>query len=748
MRMARLWRAIWLLALVLAGFGGGTQVAHAQVTIALPQLAAPAPAPAAASPPAALPSPEAPPVIAFAPDSLGAALLVTLSTQLNAVADDIVHIVRAVTDFPLLWGWVRRLATDRQQQIAILQASWRLALVMGLGIGAEFLVRRALRGVVISLRRHVPAAPGEDLPEDAQVQADAEQGQTEWAGRRASLVLAVRRLPYVVASFLLDLLPVLAVIATGAVLLSAGMTSTLISRLVILTVLNGYVGWRLIVALARTIAAPNAPRLRLLPIDRAQAHVMVHEVSMLAAIAIGGYAIAEDALLFGLYKLAHDALVKLIVLVLYARVVRIVLRNRRLVKNMIRAPEDQFGALAVLRNVLAGSWHRIVILYLLALWLVWALDVTDGYQRMRQMMIGSVVVITAIRFADSAIFGAINRAMSTAEGLDDKYPGLGSRLSGYHAAARWTTNALVTVLALLGFGEAAGFNVLSWFGPSSLGVRAASALVTIGVTLLLALIVWEGTNIAIEQHLANLTRSSQLSRSARLRTLLPMLRTTLLFTVCTVAGLVTLSEIGVNIAPLLAGAGVVGLAIGFGSQKLVQDIITGLFLLLENAMQVGDVVTLGGLSGTVEALSIRTIRLRALDGAVHIVPFSAVTTVSNMTRDYSFALVDVTVGVNEQPDRIADLLREISERMRAEQPWRGRVLADLEVFGLDRFSDFGWVMRSRIKTLPGAQWGVSREFNRRIKNRFDELAIESPITSYRALGIPTPQVTTIVRKAE
>jgi moderate conductance mechanosensitive channel len=132
-------------------------------------------------------------------------------------------------------------------------------------------------------------------------------------------------------------------------------------------------------------------------------------------------------------------------------------------------------------------------------------------------------------------------------------------------------------------------------------------LASIAVTVLLALVAWEFANAAIERHLARLTRESQAARSARLRTLLPMFRTTLLVTILVVTGLIVLSQIGVNIAPLLAGAGVLGLAIGFGSQKLVQDIITGLFLLLENTMQVGDVVSLGGLSGTVENLSIRTI---------------------------------------------------------------------------------------------------------------------------------------------
>ena len=303
---------------------------------------------------------------------------------------------------------------------------------------------------------------------------------------------------------------------------------------------------------------------------------------------------------------------------------------------------------------------------------------------------------------------------------------------------RGLLNIIVGAVAMVLVLEVWGFDAFAWFSVDALGGRLLNACGTILATLVLAVATWEGVNALISHHLATLARSAQLARTARLRTLLPMIRTSLLVTVCMVAGLVMLSEIGVNIAPLLAGAGVIGLAIGFGSQKLVQDIITGIFLLLENAMQVGDVVTLGGMSGTVENLSIRTIRLRAVDGAVHIVPFSAVTTVTNSTRDYGFAVFDLNVGVNEEPDRIAAVLREIAAKMRTESPWRGLILADLEVMGVERFLATVWVMRVRIKTLPASRWSVSREMNRRIKFRFDELAIESPMTSYRALGIATP----------
>jgi small-conductance mechanosensitive channel len=682
--------------------------------------------------------PEKAPVIALAPNSVGAQLLYGVSEEIAGLSDQAVHVVRTVTDFPLLWAWLTRLATERQTQLAILDALWRMLVVLGVGVGAEFLARRALRIPIAALSAKAPAVPGHGLGE-VQGIADAEAGQTEWMRRRASAVGLVRRLPYMAGSFALDLLPVLVVIATGYALLASGMAGGLTSRLVVLAVLNAYVLWRIIVSVARAVASPASSKLRMIPISDSAARVIVSEIKVLAAVAVGGYVVAEAGLLFGLYQLAHDALLKLNALIVYGLVVRIVLRNRRGLKQALRAREGSTGVLAALRNAVASSWHRIIIVYLLALWLVWTLDIEDGFTRLLRLMLSAVVVAVLARLVSVALLALVDRGLRSMEGMDEKYPGMEARLSGYHAMARAGINIAIALAAVVLLFQSWGLDAIGWFAPRALGARVLAALGTIAATLLLALGVWEFVNAAIARHLAQLARNAQLARSARLRTLLPMFRTTLLVTVSLIAGLVILSEIGVNIAPLLAGAGVIGLAIGFGSQKLVQDIITGLFLLLENAMQVGDVVTLGGMTGTVENLSIRTIRLRALDGAVHIVPFSAVTTVTNSTRDYGFAVADVSVGLNEEPDRVADVLRDLAAQMRTEQPWRGLILADLEVMGLEKFIDTAWVLRVKMKTLPGSRWAVARELNRRIKYRFDELAIESPMTSYRVLSMaPAP----------
>ena len=190
--------------------------------------------------------------------------------------------------------------------------------------------------------------------------------------------------------------------------------------------------------------------------------------------------------------------------------------------------------------------------------------------------------------------------------------------------------------------------------------------------------------------------------------------------------MVTLSNIGVDIAPLLATAGVVGIAIGFGSQQLVQDVITGLFVLVQDTISVGDIVELGGHAGIVERISVRTIELRDLEGAVHTIPFSSVSTVRNLTKDFSYALMDVGVAYRENVDEVIEVIRQLGAEMEADADIGQFILAPIEIFGLERFDDSAVIVRVRIKTRVLKQWAVKRDFNLRLKRRFDELGIEIP----------------------
>ena len=185
-------------------------------------------------------------------------------------------------------------------------------------------------------------------------------------------------------------------------------------------------------------------------------------------------------------------------------------------------------------------------------------------------------------------------------------------------------------------------------------------------------------------------------------------------------------QIGIDVTPILAGVGVIGLAIGFGAQTLVKDIITGVFILLENSLSVGDVVSVGGSSGVVETISIRSIRLRDLRGNVHTIPYSEATTVTNMTKEYSYYLIEAGIAYRENYDTVVDIMRKVGEDLQRDPDIGSNILEPIEILGLDRFEDSAVIVRARLKTAPLKQWSVGREYNRRIKAAFDENGIEIP----------------------
>jgi small-conductance mechanosensitive channel len=655
-------------------------------------------------------------------------LLQTVSTQLGEVSHEIAETAEAVNHFPLVWRWLQNITEDPGTRFAMLDAAWKLVVVLGAAALAERGTTRLLR----NWRQMLDRRPVLDRVQPAPATAG-----TGTPARPTSLSL-LRRMPFVLLRLLIDLAPVAAFAILATLLLATPIGSPPNTRLVILAVVKAYLLCRLLNCLVRMVLAPTSPGLRMVHISDETAAYLARWLRRILAVGIFGDAIAEVALLFGLYITAYNTLLKLVFLVCHAFAVVIVLQCREKVTRRLRPSADSHGLMRVVRERLAASWHYIAIFYIVALWLVWALEVRDGITRLLHFFVVTLVVLGLARLAAIVLLGGLDRVMEMNDA--DQLSVIRLRAHRYHRLLRVLLTLLIAALASVALLQAWGLDAMSWFTSGAIGDRVASAIVDITLAIAFALVIWEAANAGIERHLAKLSKQGQLVRSARLRTLLPMLRSVLLVSVSLMAGLTVLSQVGLNTAPLLAGAGVAGVAIGFGSQKLVQDVITGLFLLLENAMQVGDTVSLAGLTGTVENLSIRTIRLRALDGSVHIVPFSAVTSVTNMTRDYSYALIEISVGLNEEPDIVIGVLRELVAEMREDPAWRLVLTDDLEVLGVDKFIDTAWVLSVRIKTLPTKRWAVQRELNRRIKYRFDELAIESPITSYKVLSaVPAPE---------
>ena len=257
-----------------------------------------------------------------------------------------------------------------------------------------------------------------------------------------------------------------------------------------------------------------------------------------------------------------------------------------------------------------------------------------------------------------------------------------------------------------------------WISSSGLRIM----LITVGMLLLFSLLqrVVERFRRLYEGRLFGPTELK------RADTLTQVIRDLARVVILGVGGMMVLSEVGVDLKPLLAAAGLGGLAIGFGAQSLVKDVISGFFILLEDSVRVGDVVEIAGVGGLVEEVKLRTIVLRDESGSIHVIPNGNINTVKNMTQLYSYYVFNIGVAYRENVDEVMALLKDIAEELRQDAEFADDILDPLEMWGVDRFADSAVIIKCRIKTKPIQQWRIGREMNRRIKNTFDAKGIEMP----------------------
>ena len=243
-----------------------------------------------------------------------------------------------------------------------------------------------------------------------------------------------------------------------------------------------------------------------------------------------------------------------------------------------------------------------------------------------------------------------------------------------------------------------------------------------------------------ERQLGEASTPDSVEHSKRARTLTSLIHNLTGAFIFASAGLMILDKLGVNITPILTGAGILGLAVSFGAQALVKDIISGFFLIIENQIRVGDSAEINGVSGLVEAIHLRTVILRDVRGAVHIFPCGSITMTTNLTKDYAYAVIDVMVPLERDPDAAIALLTAIGGELRSDAVWKDLVLEPLEVLGIDTIGPSGVTIRARIKTLPQRQWDVARELRRRVTRSFASQGIDLRAVQKMVLEQPTGPV--------
>jgi small conductance mechanosensitive channel len=321
---------------------------------------------------------------------------------------------------------------------------------------------------------------------------------------------------------------------------------------------------------------------------------------------------------------------------------------------------------------------------------------------------------------------ALNASLCYAVGHIPGHDGAAGR-KAIQKALRITRAAIALIFVLVGIvmiGSIWGVDIFAWMS-AGFASKLSHTLLTLFIVLVVTAVAFEASGLFIGYSLGRLKaqKGLDLRRGAQIDTLGPIIRRTLQAAILVVGAMTVLSQLGVQIAPLLAGAGVVGIAVGFGAQTLMKDFFTGFFLLIEDVVAVGDIVTIGNSTGEVEEMTLRYISLRDFDGTLHVFPYGEAQIIHNLTKSFSRYVFDLPVTLASDIDAAIRLIRETGETLQAEPEWKPLIIEPIEVMGVDMLADFGALIKARITTTPHERWRVGREFHRRIKLAFDGAGI-------------------------
>ncbi len=355
------------------------------------------------------------------------------------------------------------------------------------------------------------------------------------------------------------------------------------------------------------------------------------------------------------------------------------------------------------------------------------------------IIVGAYVAIGLIRF----IFHAISRQLTPKE---DREKGERIKLGGWTIAITRIAiyfGALLVILIVWGV-DLAGLMA----GPFGV-ILATFARVALTIVVMLALIdIARALITRVFSRISERARSPR--RAAQLRTVAPVVGGVITAILVVIATMMVMSNIGIEIGPLLAGAGIIGVALGFGAQSLVKDFLTGIFLIIEDVVSIGDVAQIGDAAGVVEDMSLRTIKLRAFDGTLQVIPYGEAQVIYNKTKDFSNAVFDLGISYSSDVIKALDLMKQVGDELRQDPEFGSQILQDIEVFGVDRLADSSVVLKGRMRTRPGSQWSVGREYLKRIKLAFDANGIEIPFPHLKLVppDEPIPVGETHPRAAE
>lgn len=625
-----------------------------------------------------------------------AALFDELSARFNQFADEVLAGSAIVMEAPRVVGWVQSQIFDSAMRERWIHFALACGIVFGFAVAAEWLVRRALARLLPRARLR----------------------------RREGIAV---RILLAVLAIVVETLPVAAFGATAEIALPMTAEPLTTGRMALSILVQAAISARLILAVAKALLFSAYAEPGLVSASEETRAYLDIWIRRFTCWGVFGYAVPKGAWWLGAPGALYALMLNTVGLVLAVLAIVFLLQNRRAIGSWIAGSPTPAGDLPAIgwrrmRRRVGETWHVLAIVYIVGIYVVYALRIAGGFAYVLRATALSVVIIVAARLIVGSVRRVSEHGFAIAPDLKARFPSLEHRANLYLPILTGLLAAIVYAAGFLAVLQAWDIRSFAWV-DTEFGRRLTGAALSIAAVIGIAVAIWEVIAAAIERQLNGAGSEGAPSRSRR-RTLLPLVRTVLLGAIVVIAGLTILAQIGINIAPLLAGAGIIGLAIGFGSQALVKDIITGLFILAEDQMAVGDIVDVGkDHSGTVEAISIRAIRLRDQAGAVHTVPFGEVTTVKNLSRDFAYVVARITISYREDIDRVVEILRGVTDELMTDDAMRPLILEPFDYQGVDSLDQQGVVLLLRIRTVPMKQWTVGRAFNRLVKIAFDKHGI-------------------------
>jgi small-conductance mechanosensitive channel len=534
---------------------------------------------------------------------------------------------------------------------------------------------------------------------------------------------ATQQLLFLTASAVFEALPILAFALVAFFVLPLTKPNDATDH-VATTLIGAYLWSRVIITVARVLLlSPSA--LALYPLDEETRNYLYIWVRRFINWTVYGLAVAGCAWWLGAPGAIYGVLLRLVILILGILAIVFVLQNRSAVANWLRGEPAEDASRnqgwILLRQRLADIWHILALVYILGVFGVFTLHIEGGVVYLLRSTALSLVLVLAAALLVQFIKRGARRGFAVKPELAARFPTLEARTNRYVPMLVFLLSAAVYGLAVLALLQAWGVNAFGWFQETARS-RATGSIVSIVVSLAAALAAWELFVLMLERYLQRLEQDSR--RRARARTLFPFLKLVMMVILVVILGFVMLDELGINIGPLLAGAGVFTIIAGLGSQAILKDIMTSIAVLIDDTFAVGDFIDVGnGHRGIVEAIALRTVRLRDTSGGILTVPFSEAKVIQNLTKDVSYYPAEISVSYHEEIDPVIELMKAAAEELRQDPAFKPMILAPLEVIGLDRFEQGAYVIQARLRTQPGKQWIAGREFNRRVKRAFDKNGI-------------------------